>query len=222
MLTPKLIDRLTAVGEFYQTAAAIATVPGWLHELEGYALMCLTAFDPGEGAVAEIGSFKGRSTCWLAAGLQQRAQLRGLSNPGTIHAIDHFTGSPEHQPGGTHPDPDIAAHGSTLPAFRANIVRLGLTKLVTAIQSPSVPAAKQWSGGPIRLLFIDGDHSYDASKADLEAWRPHLAPSALVGFHDVGVWEGVSNFYEELTSREKGLIQEVAINSLRVVRLPVH
>ncbi len=214
MLTPHLIERLTAVGEFYQTATAIATVPGWLHELEGYALMSAAALDACSGSVVEVGSFKGRSTCWLAAGLQQRGS-------GTVFAVDHFTGSPEHQPGGTHPDPDIAAHGSTLPAFTANIARLGLTNLVTPVVASSLAAAAGWTGGLIRLLFIDGDHSYEASKADFEAWRPHLAPGSLVGFHDVGAWEGVSTFYEELLSRQRGLTQEAAINSLRIVRMPV-
>ena len=218
MLINSIVGPLNAVHEFCQTAAAVSTVPGWLHDLEGYCLMTLAASDPCEGAVVEIGSFKGRSTCWLAAGLQKRTAAGG--KPGVVHAIDHFTGSPEHQPGGTHPDPDIAACGSTLPAFRANIERLGLTNLVNPIAKPSLQAAKAWDKGPIRFLFIDGDHSFEASKADYEVWRPHLAPGGLIGFHDVGAWEGVSMFYEKLLAADKGLIQEAMINSLRVVRVP--
>jgi len=217
MLHNATVGPLNAAFEFNQMAAAVSTVPGWLHDLEGFALMTLTATDPCEGAVVEIGSFKGRSTCWLAAGAKKRG---AGGKPGVVHAIDHFKGSPEHQPGGTHPDPDIAACGSTLPAFNANIARLGFAEFVRAIEQPSLPAARDWAGGPIRLLFIDGDHSFEASKADYEAWRPRIAPGGLVAFHDVGAWEGVSMFYEQLLSTDKSLVQEAMINTLRVIRVP--
>ncbi len=220
MLSPPIVSRLTAIGEFYSAATAIATVPGWLHDLEGFALMTLATHDPREGAVVEVGSFKGRSTCWLAAGLRHRAALHPRAKPAVVYAIDHFTGSPEHQPGGTHPDADIITHGSTLPAFRASIARLGLGEFVEPIVAPSLQAAPAWNKGPIRLLFIDGDHSYDASRADFEAWKPHLAPGSLVGFHDVNAWEGVTRYYQELLSTDRALREVAAINSLRVVRLP--
>jgi predicted O-methyltransferase YrrM len=218
MLNPAILSRLNAIGEFYQAATALSSVPGWLHDLEGYALMTLAAHDTCEGAVVEIGSFKGRSTCWIAAGLKLRAAA--AAKPSVVHAIDHFTGSPEHQPGGTHPDPDIAAHGSTLPAFRANVARLGLGQFVEPIVAPSLKAAPAWTKGPIRLLFIDGDHSYDASRADFEAWKSHLAPGALVGFHDVNSWEGVTRYYQELLNTDRSLREVAAINSLRIIRTP--
>lgn len=213
MLSPPIVNRLTCIHDFYQSAAAINSVPGWLHELEGYALMTLAAHDPAQSALVEIGAFKGRSTCWLALGAKARAA------GGKVHAIDHFTGSPEHQPGGTHPDPDIASHGSTLPAFRANIARLNLGDFVEPIVSTSLAAAPAWSGGPIRLLFIDGDHSYEASQADHDAWRTHITPGGLIAFHDVGAWEGVSRFFEELMSRGHSNTMEASVNSLRVIRV---
>lgn len=204
MLTPDIVLRLTAADEFMRCARAIARVPGWLNDMEGYTLMTLAGHDRGpggqpvQGCVAEIGSFKGRSTCWLAAGVQGRGA-------GKVYAIDHFTGSPEHQPGGSHADPDIVKDGTTLNAFRANIARLNLGDHVEAVVAPSLEAAKTWSKGPIRLLFIDGDHSYEATKADLAAWKPHLAPGALVAFHDVGAWEGVTRFYTELMASGPGV-----------------
>jgi hypothetical protein len=33
-------------------------------------------------------------------------------------------------------------------------------------------------------LFIDGDHRYEAVRADFAAWQPHLAPGAIVAFDD--------------------------------------
>ncbi len=37
---------------------------------------------------------------------------------------------------------------------------------------------------PLDLIFIDGSHSYDGVKADVEAWTPHLKPEGVIVFHD--------------------------------------
>ena len=37
---------------------------------------------------------------------------------------------------------------------------------------------------PINLILIDGNHSYEGVKADLEAWLPHIAPGGYVFLHD--------------------------------------
>lgn len=47
----------------------------------------------------------------------------------------------------------------------------------------SVEFAKTWDK-PIDVLFIDGDHSYEGCKKDIEAWFPHLVPNGVALFHD--------------------------------------
>jgi hypothetical protein len=42
-------------------------------------------------------------------------------------------------------------------------------------------------GEGVGLLFVDADHSYEGIVRDLQAWTPHLAPGALVAFHDVNL-----------------------------------
>src|SRR6202043_3903805 len=37
---------------------------------------------------------------------------------------------------------------------------------------------------PIRLLWIDGDHSYEGAKKDLDGFLPRLVPGGVVAFHD--------------------------------------
>lgn len=46
--------------------------------------------------------------------------------------------------------------------------------------------AKSWND-PIRLLFIDGDHSYEGVMRDIR-WIDHLLPSGLAIFHDAYEW----------------------------------
>lgn len=50
--------------------------------------------------------------------------------------------------------------------------------------------------GPIDFLFIDGDHTWEGVLRDYLAWRPHVATSGVVGFHDISFacregWEKV-------------------------------
>lgn len=34
------------------------------------------------------------------------------------------------------------------------------------------------------MVFIDGDHSYEGCKGDIEAWFPHLVPGGIMAVHD--------------------------------------
>lgn len=36
----------------------------------------------------------------------------------------------------------------------------------------------------IHLLFIDGDHRYQAVKGDIEGWAPKVVPGGVIAFHD--------------------------------------
>jgi MMP 1-O-methyltransferase len=201
-------NHLQTVDTYDEVAGRFARVPGYLHAKEGFALTLLAMRGPGSGAIVEIGSFKGRSTCFLALG----AKLGGREK---VTAIDHFLGSPEHQSGQAFEDPAIVQAGSTLPAFRANLAAAQLEDQVEVIAKPSAEAAGEWTR-PIRLLFIDGDHAYDATRRDFELFTPYLVPDGVVCFHDVGSWPGVTQFFKELL--EGGIwTQSFTINSLAAV-----
>lgn len=51
----------------------------------------------------------------------------------------------------------------------------------------------------ISLLFIDGDHSYEGCKKDIQAWLPHMKQHGVIFFHDhdessPGVLQAASEF----------------------------
>lgn len=209
---PAALRSVGHVVEFLRASARCANIQGYLHEIEGYALYALAARGPGEGAIVEIGSFMGRSTCWLASGSMSAGRER-------VVAVDHFQGSPEHQRGGTHEVSEIAGEGTTFHRFMDNVRAAGLEQHIDVIRKGSLEGVADWSG-PIRLLFIDGDHSYDASRADFDAWSPFVVRGGLVALHDVGAWEGVTRFFQELGSGRYagGAFREVmGVNSLRVL-----
>jgi predicted O-methyltransferase YrrM len=143
---------------------ATSDVDGWLSESQGRALFAAAARATGRGRIVEIGSWKGRSTIWLAHG----ARLSGQR----VFAVDPHVGS--------HEDPDAR----TFETFRSNIQRAGVADVVTPLVMTSAKAAGELRGG-IEVLFIDGDHSDDGSRADADLWLPRLIEGGTVLMHDV-------------------------------------
>ncbi len=148
----------------------VSGTPGFLSEREARFLMLAAAAAPPDGAIVEIGSFKGRST----VGLAYVARRYGL---GSVVAIDPHT-----SPSTT--DPDLGSGSSSYDEFQENLRRAGVADAVDCCRAFSQDVARDWSE-PIRLLWIDGDHLYEAVKRDLALFRPYLAPGAIVAMHDV-------------------------------------
>ena len=137
---------------------------------EGAALAELAAAVPADLAIVEIGSFRGKSTSFLAAGAK-------AGNGAQVFAVD-----PWDLPGNVY-----GKHGYNAPAvrelFEEQLRAVKLWSRVTPIQAFSVDAAADWSGPPIGLLFIDGDH--EAVAADFAAWQTHLADDHVVALDDL-------------------------------------
>jgi predicted O-methyltransferase YrrM len=141
-----------------------ASIEGWLSDAQGCALFRAASATTGKGFIVEIGSWKGRSTAWLAAGARLAAAR--------VYAVDPHIGSRE--------DPEA----TTLAAFRANLTDAGLADVVEPLVMTSAKAARMLDG-PVELLFIDGDHSYEAVRLDADLWLPKLVEGGIVMFHDV-------------------------------------
>jgi predicted O-methyltransferase YrrM len=201
---------LGSVGIYDELRAAFDGIHGFLHPQEGFALYHFARNGPGRGAIVEIGSLFGRSTCWLAAGTRDAGR-------GKVVAVDHFRGSPEHQKDGAHAIAAVAQAGTTFPAFIANLQRVGIRNWVEVRVGASAEIGSGWKG-PIRFLFIDGDHSYEATRADVETWSKHLIPGGILALHDVDVWPGVTQMYRELVAEQTTWKQLGRVRSLTVLQ----
>jgi len=60
----------------------------------------------------------------------------------------------------------------------------------------SSEAAQGWCQ-PVRLLWIDGDHNYEAVKEDFLLWEPHVIEGGVIALHDTYTWEGPRKVVEE-------------------------
>jgi precorrin-6B methylase 2 len=104
--------------------------------------------------IVEIGSWKGRST---------HALLSGCS--GIVYAVDTFKNSTERK-----------------DSYEDFIKNVGHFKNLKVYKADSLEAAREFEDKSIDMVFIDADHSYEAVKADIEAWLPKV--KRLICGHD--------------------------------------
>ena len=164
-------------------AAEAAT--GFMPEAEGYALYETAEAYADTGPVLEVGSYCGKSSIYLAAGVRE-ARARGVRQQ--VVTIDHHRGSEEHQPGWEYHDASLvdpaAGRVDTLPRLRSTLVEAGLDDEVIVIVGRSVDVARLWRT-PLGLLFIDGGHTDAAAQWDYEGWAPWVAIGGVLAIHDV-------------------------------------
>jgi glycosyltransferase involved in cell wall biosynthesis/uncharacterized coiled-coil protein SlyX len=135
----------------------------------------------------ELGTHSGNSYFSFCQGVQEA----GLET--RCYAVDTWAGD-EHA--GYYDETvysSVDAHNqSTYPGFSC-LLRMTFDE-----------ALDYFSDGSVDLLHIDGLHTYDAVRHDLDSWMPKLSPAAVVLFHDTNVRErgfGVWRLWEELSSR---------------------
>jgi MMP 1-O-methyltransferase len=176
-------------------------VAGHLEENEARFLGLLAACVPANGAILEIGSFRGRSTVMLA----KVASHYGL---GPVVAID-----PHNSP--ILLDRQANPEASSYQDFLKSIRTAGVSNHVESHLAYSTDVASSWNR-PIRLLWIDGDHSYEGAKKDLDGFLPRLVPDGVVAFHDaLNVFPGpIRVFVEDILGSDRfgpaGFVHSIA------------
>lgn len=161
----------------------IRKIPGLTPESVALALADMAAQVPPDRAIVELGTYQGRTALFMAWGARQ-----GLG--AHVYAIDPWDLPGEREPYNQNRGGALGKHRKaftdpgTRNWARYNVRANGYANQVSLIRDFSVKAAEKWSAGPVGLLFVDGDHRYDAVRADVSAWAAHLAPDAVIAFDD--------------------------------------
>lgn len=146
-------------------------IEGWRFR-QDLALLYLLARDvPDPGVTVEIGSYKGLGTAALAYGALHGGRDR-------VHTVDPHTGDRQVLEGDDRGAPSSAAE------LARNLSEAGVAHHVLAHTMTSDELAGCWDGQRIRVLFIDGWHSYDAVLSDIHHWVPLLTPDGVVVIDD--------------------------------------
>jgi Methyltransferase domain len=150
-------------------------IPGWLHPDQA-SMLCYLADQCPAGPIVEIGSFKGKSTVFLATGAKPDA---------TVFAVDPhiLTLMGSRQDRAKAEADGVENTGSSWERFQQTLTEWGAIDRVSPIREFSYDARKNWND-PIALLWIDGDHSYDGVKQDIDDWAPLVVKNGYIAFHD--------------------------------------
>lgn len=130
---------------------------------------------PEKSTLAEIGSYLGASSVFLASGAGEKNSV--------LYCIDTWKN-------------DAMTEGArdTFEEFLKNTAPLKDT--IRPLRGKSANAAEKFNES-IDLLFLDGDHSYDSVRSDLEHWLPKVKEGGIVICHDYGWAEGVRKAVHE-------------------------
>lgn len=158
-------------------------IDGYLWPAEGIALYNLARINKDLGAIVELGGFVGRSAVCLAQGSKN-------INGGKVYSIDVFE------------ERDTDVQNNFLPVFKNNIKKYHLEKYIEPVKGSFRDIAKDWNK-PIRLLFIDGEHSEKELKKDFILWERSVSPGGIIVFHDSLISPGLTKIISEIISSGK-------------------
>ena len=151
----------------------ILTMQSPAERLHLYRLACGL---PTGSQIVEIGAYAGGSTYFLGKGAEKIA--------GKVISVDPFSTALERQIS----EADNSRYFRKMPfkptihSVRTSLNRAGINGQVKLVEGFAEDVARTWSGQPINMLWIDGNHNN--ARKDYDAWVPHLAQGAVVAFHD--------------------------------------
>jgi predicted O-methyltransferase YrrM len=138
----------------------------------------------------EIGVWKGKSTVYMAEKIKESGKNF------YFYAIDPFTGEGEEY------QSDIDVKNKTLlETYYKNIEPV--KSYIQTLVGFSYELAHNFKNEDIDFLFIDGDHSYNGVKKDLQLWFPKIKKGGTIAGHDYyeqtcGVSRAVDEFFPKI------------------------
>ena len=151
-------------------------VPGW-HDW-GWLLDEVVRTAPKEAILVEIGVAFGKSLAHLIVLAAARPDLR-------IFGVDPWLPQDwverDCEPYMTAPG---GFFGNFLDQIRTHCPEV--LERANVLRATSERAARMFSHEECHFVYLDGDHSEEAVRADIAAWLPKIAPGGMIAGHDFG------------------------------------
>jgi len=140
------------------------------------------------GKFIEIGSWLGKSTCFMAETIkEQKLNIK-------FYTVDTFLGEVN-----AVDQQDIVKKegGNIYNRFLNNMKEADVLDYVTPLMITSEEASKLFNDNNFDFIFIDAEHLYDFVKQDLTNWYPKLKTGGILAGHDYreGVQQAVDEFF---------------------------
>jgi hypothetical protein len=168
-------------------------VPGWFDYEDIYDTALRKARD---GAIfVEVGAYLGRSTIYLASRIKQSGKnIR-------FYVADLWDGwfyDDYHQQTPMRESGDVFWH------FMRHLRAARVEDVVIPLKMSSLMAARLFDPGSVDFVFLDGDHSEQAVREDLQAWYPLVKPGGMLGVHDYSITDfpGVEAALDQFLEKE--------------------
>jgi predicted O-methyltransferase YrrM len=131
-----------------------------------------------EGYIVEVGTYKGRSTCFLAE------LIKATGKKIKFHSIDHFE----------RDDTDI-------DSVKANLIRAGVESYVEVIEAHSLEASNSYESKELDFVFLDTESPADMLWDELEAWYDKVKDGGILGGYDHSIHDTVFKSYDCVIAR---------------------
>ena len=179
---------------------AFTEIEGWFGKTEKVVYDAQIKRAKDNARFVEIGSWKGRSSYHMAAG------IRSSGKQIEFFCVDTWMGSEEHVN-------EQCIHSNTLYAeFLSNTQ--SFKDIIQPVRLPSVKAAEQFEDGSCDFIFIDAAHDYENVLANIDAWLPKLKVNGVLAGHDYSAtYPGVIQAVEKTFGRKATLYGTCWIHS---------
>lgn len=143
-------------------------IHGWFN-FDGLYSDMVNKFPSGSRFV-EIGSWVGRSACYLGV------EILNSGKDIKLDCVDTWLGAPELL------EEDVIVNGTLYSDFIRNIEPL--KHFVRAIRLTSTQASHLYKDESLDFVFIDGDHTKEGFTGDLNCWFPKVKKGGVIAGHD--------------------------------------
>ena len=106
-----------------------------------------------------------------------------------------------------HQKEDVYRDSSNLTNYKFKKAKAECEKRVsifntgkTFVQEDSAKASSRFANSSFDFIYIDGNHSYDGTKADIEAWYPKLRRGGYFAGHDYDNYIGTTTTVQTKTA----------------------
>jgi len=162
----------------YWRIVGFLNIPGWLSPQDATELYdSALSLKSGQPIIVEIGSHLGKSSVVLGQALRKKGG-------GTLYCIDPFDASGDSGARHLYEKRQADLQTGLFEAFQHNMARYSLLPFVRPMRGLSHEITNDFDM-EIDMLFIDGDHSYEAVKRDFLDWVPRLKVGGVLAMHDI-------------------------------------